>query len=164
MNLRFKNYYRDIAWRTADLSRARRLKVGAIIVKDDRIISIGFNGTPSGWDNNCEKRVSASASGGKIDFDYIVKHYPYIDENDTRYKLVTLDEVLHAESNAISKLAKSSESGDKAVMFCTHAPCIHCSKMIYQTGIETVYYSTAYRDTSGIEFLTKAGVNVVHLK
>jgi len=164
MKSRFKSYYNDIAWRTSELSRARRLKVGSIVVKDDRIISIGYNGTPAGWDNNCETRVHVTASGGKIDFEDIVKEYPYIDENDSRYKLVTLDEVLHAESNALAKLAKSNESGQGASMFCTHAPCIHCAKMIYQAGIETVYYSTSYRDTTGIQFLTKAGVNVVHLK
>jgi len=164
MKARFKSYYKDIAWRTSELSRAKRLKVGAIVVKDDKIISYGYNGTPAGWDNNCEKRVFASASGGKIDFEDIQKMYPYVDENDMRYKLETLDEVLHAESNALAKLAKSNESGDGATMFCTHAPCIHCAKMVYQAGIKTVYYSTSYRDTSGIEFLTKAGVNVVHLK
>ena len=119
----------------AGLSHARRLKVGALIVKDDRIISIGYNGTPSGWDNNCE----------------------YEQEDGS---LKTKPEVLHAEMNAVSKLAKSSESGDGATIFITHAPCIDCAKMIYQSGIKEVYYSTEYRDTSGVEFLKKCKVKV----
>jgi dCMP deaminase len=119
----------------AELSTARRLKVGALIVKDDRIISIGYNGTPSGWDNNCE----------------------YEQEDGT---LKTKPEVLHAEMNAVSKLAKSGEGGDGASIFITHAPCIDCAKMIYQSGIKEVYYSTEYRDTSGVEFLKKCKVKV----
>ena len=119
----------------SELSHARRLKVGALIVKDDRIISIGYNGTPSGWDNNCELEL----------------------EDGT---LKTKSEVLHAEMNAVSKLAKSSESGDGASIFITHAPCIDCAKMIYQSGIKEVYYSTEYRDTSGVEFLKKCKVKV----
>jgi dCMP deaminase len=119
----------------SELSHARRLKVGALIVKDDRIISIGYNGTPSGWDNNCEFELDDGA-------------------------LKTKPEVLHAEMNAVSKLAKSSESGDGASIFITHAPCIDCAKMIYQSGIKEVYYSTEYRDTSGVEFLKKCKVKV----
>jgi len=122
----------------AELSTARRLKVGALIVKDDRIISIGYNGTPSGWDNNCE----------------------YEQEDGS---LKTKPEVLHAEMNAVSKLAKSSESGNGASIFITHAPCIDCAKMIYQSGIKEVYYSTEYRDSSGIEFLKKCKVKVEHV-
>jgi dCMP deaminase len=122
----------------AELSTARRLKVGALIVKDDRIISIGYNGTPSGWDNNCE----------------------YEQEDGS---LKTKPEVLHAEMNAVSKLAKSSESGNGATIFITHAPCIDCAKMIYQSGIKEVYYSTEYRDSSGIEFLKKCKVKVEHV-
>ena len=123
----------------AELSHARRLHVGAIVVKDDRIISIGYNGMPAGWDNNCEDKVWDKTGD---------------------YELKTKPEVLHAESNAISKLARSSESGDGATMFITHAPCMECSKLIYQSGIKKVYFGQAYRDTSGVEFLNKCKVTV----
>ncbi len=115
----------------ASLSTAKRLQVGAIVVKGNRVISIGYNGMPSGWDNNCE------------------------DEN---YK--TRPEVLHAETNAIAKLAKSNESGLDAAMFITHAPCLDCAKLIYQSGISNVYYRNAYRESTGVEFLLKSGVEV----
>jgi len=121
----------DVAERFAQLSSATRLQVGAIVVKDDRIISIGYNGMPSGWDNCCEHE-------GK-----------------------TKPEVLHAESNAIAKLARSPESGEGASIFITHSPCIDCAKLIYQSGIATVYYKNDYRSTQGIEFLTRSDIEVV---
>lgn len=127
----------------AELSHARRLHVGAIVVKDDRIISIGYNGMPAGWDNNCEDEL----------------HQPI-----GRVDLVTKPEVLHAESNAIAKLAKSSESGLGADIFITHAPCLDCAKLIYQSGIKRVYFGMAYRDDAGINFLTKSGVDVEHVQ
>ena len=119
----------------AGLSHARRLHVGAIVVKDDRIISIGYNGMPSGWDNNCEETLSNG-------------------------ELKTRPEVLHAETNAIAKLAKSNESGLSATMFITHAPCLDCAKLIYQSGISSVLYRDSYRSTEGVEFLNKSGVKV----
>ena len=127
----------------AELSHARRLHVGAIVVKDDRIISIGYNGMPAGWDNNCEDELHQPV--GRVD-------------------LVTKPEVLHAESNAIAKLAKSSESGLGADIFITHAPCLDCAKLIYQSGIKRVYFGMAYRDDAGINFLTKSGVDVEHVQ
>jgi dCMP deaminase len=129
----------DIAQRTAELSSARRLQVGAIVVKDDRIISIGYNGMPAGWDNNCEHEL--------------------IDADDG-CTLVTKKEVLHAETNAIAKLAKSSESGLGADLFVTHAPCMDCAKLIYQSGIKRVHYGVAYRDDSGIQFLKQSNIEV----
>ena len=129
----------DVAKRFAQLSSAKRLQVGAIIVKDDRIISIGYNGMPAGWTNECETI--------------------FYDENGTEV-LKTKDEVIHAEANAIAKLAKSSESGDGATMFLTHAPCIHCAKQIYTAGIKKVYFGEPYRDESGVAFLMKCGVSV----
>jgi dCMP deaminase len=129
----------------AELSHARRLHVGAIIVKDDRIISIGYNGMPSGWDNNCEDELVVEAEVGE---DIILKTKP---------------EVLHAETNAIAKLAKSNESGMGASMFITHAPCLDCAKLIYQSGISSVLYRNAYRDISGITFLEKSGIEVVQI-
>jgi dCMP deaminase len=131
----------------SELSHARRLHVGAIVVKDDRIISIGYNGMPAGWDNDCEDPVYDFNSNGKMDV----------------VGLKTKPEVLHAESNAIAKLAKSNESGLGADIFITHAPCIECAKLIYQSGINNVYYGENYRDDSGIEFLKKSGVKIEQL-
>lgn len=123
----------------AELSHARRLHVGAIIVKDDRIISIGYNGMPAGWDNNCED---------------VVQH------SDDTTSLKTKPEVLHAETNAIAKLAKSTESGNNATMFITHAPCLDCAKLIYQSGINNVFYRNSYRSDDGIIFLKQSGIDV----
>lgn len=139
MKEKFRDAYMKVAETFAELSSARRLHVGAIIVKDDRIISIGYNGMPSGWDNNCEDEVT---------------YFPRIKE------LKTKPEVLHAETNAIAKLAKSTESGLGAALFVTHAPCLDCAKLVYQSGINSVYYRNSYRDDKGIKFLEKAGVTV----
>ena len=108
-----------------ELSTANRLQVGCIIVKDDRIISIGYNGMPSGGSNVCEK------------------------DNETK------PEVLHAEANAITKLAKSTESGQDAYMFCTDAPCIDCAKLILQSGIKEFHYEEDYKNLDGINLLDK---------
>ena len=155
----------DVAKTFAKLSHARRLHVGAIVVKDDRIISIGYNGMPAGWDNNCEDKVYDSGAGGWISPDEFESMYPYTEYNEDaeeeyRYGLKTKPEVLHAETNAIAKLAKSTESGDGADLFVTHAPCIECAKLIYQSGIRRVFYGEAYRDDSGVKFLEKSGVTV----
>ena len=132
----------DVAERFSQLSSATRLQVGAIVVKDDRIISIGYNGMPSGWDNVCEYEVMGDLGSHKKE-------------------LKTKPEVLHAESNAIAKLARSPESGEGASIFITHSPCIDCAKLIYQSGIATVYYKNDYRSTQGIEFLNKSDIEVV---
>lgn len=136
MKPKFIQLYTDIAARVAELSSARRLQVGAIIVRDDRIISIGFNGTPAGWDNNCETEQEDGA-------------------------LKTRPEVLHAESNCISKVARSTESALGADLFVTHSPCLECAKLIYQSGINRVYYGTQYRSDAGIKFLTQSGIDVI---
>ena len=130
----------------AGLSSARRLHVGAIVVKDDRIISIGYNGMPSGWDNNCE--------------DEVLENYAGFEGAIHNIKLKTKPEVLHAETNAIAKLAKNGDSSNGAVLFVTHAPCLDCAKLVYQSGINSVYYRNAYRDESGVRFLERAGVSV----
>tara|TARA_B100000029_G_C17187680_1_gene819401 strand:- start:177 stop:626 length:450 start_codon:yes stop_codon:yes gene_type:complete len=144
MKNKFISAYMDVAERFSKLSTAKRLQVGAIVVKDDRIISIGYNGMPSGWTNDCENQIIDVKTG------------------DTT--LVTKQEVLHAESNAIAKLAKSGESGEGASIFVTHQPCIECAKLIYQSGIKSVYYSKEYRLTDGLKFLTKSGVNVIKVE
>lgn len=139
----------------AGLSSAKRLHVGAIVVKDDRIISIGYNGMPSGWDNDCEDKIYCD------DGDWSEQQLPKTEDLPwLRYKLVTKPEVLHAETNAIAKLAKSTESGMGATMFITHAPCLDCAKLIYQSGIGHVLYRNSYRSDAGIEFLQKASVRV----
>jgi dCMP deaminase len=147
---KLKQAYMKTAETFAELSHARRLHVGAIVVKDDRIISIGYNGMPAGWDNNCEDEVVDSFAG----FEGAI--------HNTRLR--TKPEVLHAETNAIAKLAKSNESGMGATMFITHAPCLDCAKLIYQSGIGSVLYRDAYRDTSGITFLEKSGITVEQLE
>jgi len=147
MKDKFINAYMDVAERFAQLSSARRLHVGAIVVKDDRIISIGYNGMPAGWDNNCELEI-----------------YEDTGDDEPEVILKTRPEVLHAETNAIAKLAKSNESGMGATMFITHAPCLDCAKLIYQSGISSVLYRDAYRDTSGITFLEKSKVVVTQVK
>ena len=147
MKEKFVNAYMDVAERFAELSSARRLHVGAIVVKDDRIISIGYNGMPAGWDNDCELEIYED--NGDDEPITILKSKP---------------EVLHAETNAIAKLAKSNESGMGATMFITHAPCLDCAKLIYQSGISSVLYRDTYRDTSGITFLEKSGITVIQVK
>ena len=140
MKQKFRDAYMKTAEVFAELSSARKLHVGAIIVKDDRIISIGYNGMPSGWDNNCEDELKWP--NGDIKF------------------LTTKPEVLHAETNAIAKLAKSTESGNGATLFVTHAPCLDCAKLVYQSGINSVFYRNSYRTDDGLQFLEKAGVQV----
>lgn len=118
----------------AENSYCRRRKVGALIVKDKMIISDGYNGTPSGFENVCE------------------------DENN-----VTKPYVLHAEANAITKIARSNNSSNGATMYVTASPCIECSKLIIQAGIKRVVYSEHYRFEDGIELLQRAGIEVLYI-
>ena len=145
MKEKYINAHMKVAETYASLSTAVRLKVGAIVVKDNRVISIGYNGMPSGWDNNCEDEIG-----------YVLDDNGYVVET----RLKTKSEVLHAETNAIAKLARSNESGLDAAMFVTHAPCLDCAKLIYQSGISKVYYRNAYRESAGIDFLKKSNINV----
>lgn len=129
----------DTAERFAQLSSAKRLQVGAVVVRDSRIISIGYNGMPSGWTNECEDVVQLS---------------------DDTVVLKTKDEVIHAEANAILKLARDGESGSGSTLFCTHAPCIHCAKLVHGAGISKVYYRNSYRDTIGLDFLENCKIEL----
>lgn len=133
MKEKFVQAYKEIVKTIANLSSANRAKVGAIIVKDNRIISIGYNGMPAGWTNECE-----------------------IDGH-------TKSEVLHAETNAIAKVARSQESSENSTLFCTHAPCLDCAKLIYQSGISEVFYITEYRDPAGVKFLDTAGIKIYQI-
>ena len=128
--LEIKKVYMEVAYQFAKLSYAERRQVGAVIVKDGQIISFGYNGTPNGFDNCCE-------------------------HNDT-----TKREVLHAESNAITKVAQSTIGCGGATLYTTTSPCFDCSKLIIQSGIQRVYYTETYRDMSGIELLKKANITV----
>jgi dCMP deaminase len=149
------------AFNYAACSSAVRLQVGSIIVKDDAIISIGYNGQPSGWDNVCEEReYMASDAGGWLDPDEIESQWPFVAEDQLRYRLKTKSTVLHAESNAISKLAKLNGGAQGSAIFITHCPCLDCAKTIYQAGITEVYYAQSYRDTIGADFLIKCGLTV----
>lgn len=166
MKQKFLDFYMDVADRTGKLSHAIRRQVGAVIVKDNRILSYGYNGMPSGWDNECEyKEYMSGDAGGWLNPDEIQERWPVVEydpsvQSNRRYRLVTKDEVLHAEMNAISKVSGSTESSEDATMFCTTAPCIHCAKAIFQSGIKNLYYRDTYRDTKGLDFLEKSGVNV----
>ena len=160
--------YMKTAETFAGCSTAIRLHVGAIVVKEDRIISIGYNGTPSGWDNNCEdKEYMSSDAGGWLNPNEIEEQWPMQeqqlpkeDNRWLRYRLKTKPEVIHAETNCIAKLAKSHESGLGATMFITHAPCLECAKLVYQSGISSVLYRNSYRSDDGVSFLQKAGVKI----
>ncbi len=118
----------------AKLSHCERKQVGALIVKDRMIISDGFNGTPTGFENCCEE------------------------EGNTKWY------VLHAEANAILKVASSTQSCKDATLYITLSPCKECSKLIHQSGIKRVVYANQYKDISGVEFLEKAGVELTYLK
>lgn len=128
------NYYLRLAHLCAENSYAVRLKVGAILVKDLRIIADGFNGTPSGFPNVCEIKAVDG--------------------------LTTIPYVLHAEANAITKVAKSTESSEGATLYLTDNPCYECSKLIIQCGIKRVVYTREYRIKDGIELLKQAGIKV----
>ncbi|QEE48437.1 dCMP deaminase family protein [Flavobacterium alkalisoli] len=131
---KYDKAYLRIAREWGQLSYCERKKVGAIIVKDRMIISDGYNGTPSGFENCCE------------DEEGLTKWY-----------------VLHAEANAILKVARSTQSCEGATLYITMSPCKDCSKLIHQSGIKRVVYQSGYKDNSGIDFLIRAGVEVVHI-
>ena len=131
---KYDRAYLKMAYEWGKLSHCKRKQVGALIVKDRMIISDGFNGTPTGFDNCCEDKDG-----------------------------ITKWEVLHAEANAILKVAASTQSTHGATLYITLSPCIQCSKLIYQAGINRVVFANKYKDTSGIDFLEKAGVKIMHL-
>jgi dCMP deaminase len=132
--LRYDRAYMRMAKEWAQLSHCQRKQVGALIVKDRMIIADGYNGAPTGFPNPCEDE------GG-----------------DTHWY------VLHAEANAITKLARSNNSATGATLYITMSPCRECAKLIHQAGIERVVYRDAYKDESGLDFLNQAGVEIVHL-
>ena len=132
--LKYDTAYLKMAQEWAKLSHCERRKVGALIVKDRMIISDGFNGTPTGFENFCED-----------------------EENYTKWY------VLHAEANAILKVASSTQSCKNATLYITMSPCKECSKLIHQAGVKRVVYANAYKDDAGLQFLKKAGVELMHI-
>lgn len=143
MKQKYIDAHMKVAEVYAKLSSAKRLQVGCVVVKNNTIIGIGYNGMPSGWDNNCE-------------------HWVNVDDpfSDADQELKTRPEVLHAESNALAKIARSTNSSEDASLFVTHAPCIDCAKLIHQAGINSVYYRNTYRSTEGLDFLDKCDIHV----
>lgn len=165
----------DIALRVSEMSYARRLQVGAVIVKDGRIISMGWNGMPSGWDNDCEDRIWMPEDEQWKEIlleEDLNEEWPFIEYSDEsidtngnrivigRYKHKSKPQVLHAERNCLDKLARSHESGVGATMYVTHAPCLECAKSIYGAGITEVWYDAEYRSLEGIVFLNKCNVPI----
>lgn len=150
MKDKFVKYFMKVAEETSKLSTAKKKQVGCIIVKENRIISIGYNGMPSEWTNECEDWVPLEG----------VHHDVHEQDREIYGTFVTKPEVLHAEANAITKLARSTESGDMADLFVTCTPCIECAKLIYQSGIERVFYSEDYVPSkgSGFKFLKDCGI------
>ena len=132
------------AFNYAECSTAEKMKVGCVLVKDDRIISIGYNGMPAGWTNQCETLSFFNEFGKQVP-------HPI---------LVTKPEVLHAEENAITKLARSNESGEGATAFITHVPCLSCAKLLYSSGIIEVWYKHPYKNTEGLDFLNECMIKV----
>ena len=151
----FDSKYMQMAQIWASNSYASRNKVGALIVKDGMIISDGFNGTPSGFENECEEIIPCGNPCTNL-FEQDCEHCK-------EHKLKTKPYVLHAEANAILKVAKSTNSTEGATLYCTMAPCLECAKLIIQSGIVRVVYSEPYRDTSGIELLKRAGIQIKQL-
>ena len=168
MKKKFIDYYMAIADITAKLSHAKRLTVGAVIVRGNQIIAYGYNGMPAGWDNNCEDKEWCSG-GGWLSPEEIEEGWPfegaYLDSDGNeisgRYRLKTKPEVLHAELNALMKVTQSTESSLDAILFITHAPCLDCAKAIFQSGISEVYYRTSYRSDAGVDFLKNCNVRVI---
>lgn len=147
MKPRFVDFYMSMARLCATMSRAKRLQVGCVIVKNDNVISHSWNGTPRGWDNECEITLPE-----EIDPD---------SRTIMPARTITKPEVIHAERNALDKLSRATGGGHGATMFVTHLPCIECSKSIYSAGIVEVYYQDEYRSDAGIKFLEKCGVKVI---
>ena len=136
MKDRFVSFYMDLAKRASLMSYAEKLKVGAILVRDDNIIGWSYNGTPRGWSNQCE----------------------LILENG---ELKTKQEVTHAEEAMLMKVASSHQSTEGSSLFCTHSCCMQCARLIYGAKIKEFYYNEEYRSSEGLEFLKKCGIPVI---
>jgi len=159
---KYINLYMSLAERIAKMSYAKRLQVGSVLVKNDNIISFGWNGMPTGWDNNCEE-VEYILKEECQQSDKFMLHNGYRETAHGWSKLHSKPEVLHSEANCLMKVSRSTNSSEGATMFITHAPCLECAKMIYQSGIKEVFYGEDYKNTDGIEFLHKCKIPVRQL-
>ena len=158
--IRIESVYMQNAYQFAELSYANRRKVGCVIVKDKQVISFGYNGTPHGFDNECEQTDTRYYENPDIAVDLMEQGYECNNGVCWKHGATTKPEVLHAESNAIMKVAKSTMSCNGAELYTTTCPCFGCAKLIIQAGISKVYYTETYRDMGGVELLGKAGIIV----
>ena len=169
--------YMAMAKEWSKMSYAERKKVGCLIVKDGQIISDGYNGTPSGFNNDCEEILYTCDDHDCASKDDSVSAHSFISLKDDLthfkdeeweldkdkekfFKLKTKPEVLHAESNALMKLARSTNSSEGATIYCTYSPCFDCAKLIIQAGIKRVVYDEVYRCKEGLDLLKKAKVEI----
>jgi dCMP deaminase len=152
----FDSKYMKMAQIWASNSHAKRNKVGALIVKDGMIISDGFNGTPSGFENECEYIVPCGNTCTNL--------FGQDCEHCKEHKLKTKPYVLHAEANAILKVSRSTNSAEGATLYCTLSPCLECAKLIIQAGITRLVYAEQYRDTEGLELLKRSNIQIKQLK
>lgn len=156
---KYHEFFMNTALEAAKLSKAKKLQVGAVLVRDSNILSFGYNGTPPGWDNTCEDKDWMPIGGNLSDY----PHEEYSDLDGRvigRYRLKTRPEVIHSEMNAILHLARRNESTIGTSMFITHSPCSECAKLIIGAGIAEVYYRHEYRCSKGLELLKQAGLGV----
>ena len=165
----YDRMYMDIALRCAKMSYAIRAKVGSVIVKDDNIISMGWNGMPAGMHNDCEDRVyseKVTLSTERVS-ETVREEFPFAEHiahgHYRRYKLVTKPEVLHSEQNAVCKAAKSGTALRGATMYVTLAPCMNCAAIVYNAGIARLVYQNEYKGSAGVQFLKDRGVEVHRL-
>jgi dCMP deaminase len=165
MKDKFIQAHMEAAGVYARLSSAKRLQVGCVIVKDNTIIGIGYNGMPSGWNNECETIDYVDENGQDYD-EMISNGYTFgaVSEVAGYVRRITKPEVLHAETNAIAKVARSTNSTDGADMFVTCAPCLECAKLIHQSGIKRVFYEHTYRNDDGLKFLEMCEIETNHIK
>lgn len=163
MNQRMTDFFMNIAEQCSTMSRAVRAKVGCVVVKNNNIISFSWNGTPAGWDNVCEYKDYVVDNSYWKSFDQLTEEYPYFDDHG-RYRLLTKPETMHAERNALDKITKSHENSDGASLFVTMSPCVECAKSIHATGIKHVVYRDQYRNTDGLDYLSKANIQLTQWK
>jgi dCMP deaminase len=159
MKDKHKLMYMRVAEAVAATSSARRLQVGAVAVKNNMVIGTGYNGLPGGVDGECEVKMYQDFLQEINPRKLEDEEFPYTD-SDGRYKLITKDTIRHAEANLLLNLAKSTESSEGAIIFCTHACCKFCAMDIVDAGIKKVYYRNEYRSSEGIEYLIDNGVEV----
>lgn len=159
MKLKHQQMYMSIAQVLANTSSGVRLKVGAVLVRNNNILSTGYNALPAAIDGPLEEKVYSNGAGAWMDIEEFKEVYPYEDDLG-HHKLVTLPEVRHAERSVLMNLCKTNESAVGASLFVTTGCCKFCSIDIVDAGIKEVFYRDEYRDTSGIEYLIENGVNV----